>query len=128
MDREFDYPLLILTLLMLRLLSYMNAKIFENYPCYVGIHRKTLAEYSRASTNMPEFQSFFRGFLHHFLLAKFAPNSIGVNNFIFTWDSYNRFFVLLQIESNSHPYFIIRKPVHFKQCNHICKPPLPLPW
>ena len=31
------------------------------------------------STNVPEFQSFFRVFFHHFLLAKLASSSIRVN-------------------------------------------------
>ena len=33
------------------------------------------------STHVPGFQSFFLGFLHHFVLAKLATRSIKVNQF-----------------------------------------------
>ena len=48
-------------------------------PCHVGIHWIAIAEYSQMSTHMPWFQSFFKGFLHHFILAKFATSSIRAN-------------------------------------------------
>ena len=47
-------------------------------PCHVGIHWIALAEYSQMNTHMPVFQSFFRFFLHHFVLAKLAISSIRV--------------------------------------------------
>ena len=35
------------------------------------------------STHVPEFQSFFAGFLHHFVLAKLATSSIRVSCVMF---------------------------------------------
>ena len=46
-------------------------------PCHVGIHWIALTEYSRMSTHMPGFHT-FSGFLHHFIMAKFATSSIRV--------------------------------------------------
>ena len=47
-------------------------------PCQVGIHWIALAEYSQMATRVTGFQSFFRFFLHHFLLANLATSSIRV--------------------------------------------------
>ena len=72
-------------------------------PCYVGIHRIALTEYSPVSTHVPGYQSFSRffvsfcigqfsnqqqrrfnwhWFLHHFALAKLATSSNGVKRFL----------------------------------------------
>ena len=71
-----------LTLPMLRLLSFkaQGCKDFWKSlkPCHVGIHWKALSEYSQMSTYVPRFPS-FSGFLHHFVLAKWATSSIRVN-------------------------------------------------
>ena len=65
-----------LTLPMLRLLSSkaQERKDFfkSSKPCHVGIHWKALAEYSSMGTHVPRFESFYKVFLHHFVLAKFA--------------------------------------------------------
>ena len=67
-----------LTLLMLRLLlskapeRKRNGKTIK--PCHIGIHWKSLAEYSQMSTHV----SFFSFFLYHFVLAKLATSSIRV--------------------------------------------------
>ena len=47
--------------------------------CCVGIHWIALAEYSHMSTHVPVFQSFFRVFLHQFILAKLATSSLRVH-------------------------------------------------
>ena len=69
------------TLPMLRLLPFKaqgrNKFWKPSKPCHVGIHWKTLAEYSQMSTHVPVmFQSFFMWFYHHFVLAKLAISSI----------------------------------------------------
>ena len=46
-------------------------------PSFVGIHWIALAEHSQMTTHVPGFQSYFK-FLHHFVLAKLATNSIRV--------------------------------------------------
>ena len=58
----------------------MDAKIFErpSKPCHVGIHWIALTEYSKMSTVVPGFQSFFSFFFSHFVLAKFTSSSIRV--------------------------------------------------
>ena len=45
-------------------------------PCHVGIHWKALTEFFQMSTHVPGFQSFFSGFLHHFVIAKLASRSM----------------------------------------------------
>ena len=52
-------------------------------PCHVGIYWIPLTEYSRVSTHVAGFQSFFRGFLHHFVVAKLANISIRVRSEVF---------------------------------------------
>ena len=68
------------TLTMLKLLSSKTQghKDFwkQSKACHVGIHWIALAEYSPVSTHMPWFQSFFKFFLHHFVLAKLADTRI----------------------------------------------------
>ena len=67
-----------LTLTMLRFLSEAQGckdLCKPSKPCFVGIHRKVVAEYSQMSTHLPRFGSFSR-FLHHFVLAKLATSSV----------------------------------------------------
>ena len=73
-------PIKNLTLPMLSLLSSkaQGRKFFENH--HVGIHWIALAEYSKRSTHLPGFQSFFSFFSNHFVLAKLATTSIRVKN------------------------------------------------
>ena len=58
----------------LRLLSSkaQRRNLKKSKPCHVGIHWIALAEYFCVSTNVPGFQSFFSGVLHHFVIAKLA--------------------------------------------------------
>ena len=48
-------------------------------PCHVGTHWKALAEFSQIRVPICQGFSDFSGFLHYFLLAKLATNSIRVN-------------------------------------------------
>ena len=66
-------------LLRLHLYKAQGRQTFENH-CCVAIHWIALAENSQMSTHLPGFQSFFRGFLHHFLLATLATSSKRVNH------------------------------------------------
>ena len=68
-----------LTLPVLRLFSSKKRrkdfyKPFE--PGHVGIHWIAFTEYSQMSTHVLRFQSFFRVFFYHFVLAKLATSSI----------------------------------------------------
>ena len=73
-----------LTLPMPRLISSkaQGRKDFRkpSKPCHVGNHWIALTEYSQMNNHMPGFQSFFRDFLRHFVLAKLATSSIKVKN------------------------------------------------
>ena len=72
------------TIQILRLLSSeaQGCKDFSSKPCHTGIHWIALAEYSQMSTHMPGFQSFFRVFRIHFILAKLAISSKRVKGFV----------------------------------------------
>ena len=59
--------------------TIMQIFLKPSKPCHVGIHWRALAEHSQMSTHLPRFQSFL-GFLYHFVLAKFATNSIRVKD------------------------------------------------
>ena len=75
------YIWVLLTLPIPRLLSSKaqdHAQIFDNHLNPVGIHCIALVEYSQISTHVPGFQSYFRFFLHHFVLAILATSSIRV--------------------------------------------------
>ena len=68
--------------------KHMDAKIVDNHLEYyhAAIQRIAPAEYPLMSTHLTGFQVFFDSFLHHFVLAKLAINSIRANSLIFAYD------------------------------------------
>ena len=75
-----------LTLPMLRLLSskVQGHKVFwkTSNPYHVGIHWIASTQYSRMSTHVPGFQTFFSLLLHHFVLAKLVISFIRIKGVV----------------------------------------------
>ena len=60
--------------------STMTQNILKpSKPCHVGTHWIASVEYSQMGIHVPGFQSFFRVFLHNFVLAKLDTSIIRAN-------------------------------------------------